>query len=188
MSKLQIRIFLTALFTVFALGCQSAEKIKYDNVIHTNTRAQKVYAGFHQSFEANITAHTREVTQAVLNQQAEFRGWDDQTLQLELQKANDQRLNQSLFFLRFFVPESDYDDLHKPNSIWKIYLTVDGQRFQGKVKKDFSKLVEIQTIYPFFDRFSTAYEVTFPIGRPSLEGRNYTILLTSSLGKAEFNF
>lgn len=169
-------------------NCQSAEKKKFDSIIAHNTRSSQLYSGFHQAFEATITSLDRETTQAILEQQSRFHAWDNQTLQLETQKANDKRITESRFFLRFYSPESDYDDLHKPNSIWKIYLVLNGQKYAGKVTKDFSKFVEIQTIYPYFDRFSTGYYVTFPVGRPSVEDQSYTILLTSSLGQAEFKF
>lgn len=180
-------IFILSALLLFT-GCQSAEKKDYESVIRQNTTSAKVYSGFHQAFEANVTAHNREVAQAILAQTAKFRAWDEQTLQSETLKMNDKRLSESHFFLRFYAPEQDYDDLHKPNSIWKVYLVLDGQKYLGKVSKDFSKLVELQTLYPHFDRFSTGYNLAFPVGRASLEGKAYSVLITSSLGQAEFSF
>lgn len=184
-------IWMLALATLISLSltaCQSAEKKKFDAIITSNSRTHQIYTGLHQAFEATVTSLDRNVTQAILEQQAQFHSWDSQTLQLEIQKANDKRLTESRFFIRFYSPEIDYDDLHKPNSIWKVYLIVNGQKYLGKVTKDFSKFIEIQTIFPYFDRFSTGYYVTFPIGRASVEDQSYSILLTSSLGQSEFKF
>ena len=70
----------------------------------------------------------------------------------------------------------------------KVYLEYQGSRFEGKVKKMAEKFVEIQTIFPHIDRFSTPYEITFNVPMTTLETGPAKVVLASSLGTAEFKF
>ncbi|MAV90128.1 MAG: hypothetical protein CL676_01815 [Bdellovibrionaceae bacterium] len=183
-----IRTLLFGIALLLLSSCQTTPEKNYSNLIQQSSRSQKSYSGLHETFEATVVPLNRKVTQGMLEKRAELLGWTPERLQREQQKANEERLTHAKFFLRFFAPNSDYDDLHKPNSIWKIYLLLGNQKIEGEVSRDFSKLIELQAIYPGFDRFSTGYEVKFPIGQASLEDTSYSVQLTSSLGEAKFNF
>jgi hypothetical protein len=181
--------FLPLVLSLSLCACQTAPQQRdYTRQIHDVSLSQKSYDGFQQTFEATVTPMNREITRLVLGKKGEVLGWTPQRLEKEVNEAQEKMLTHSLFFLRFYAPNSDYNDLHKPNSIWKIYLILGNQRFEGEVKKDFSKLAQLQSLYPYFDRFSTGYEITFPVGQSALENQHYEILLTSSLGQAQFQF
>lgn len=169
-------------------SCQSAQKRKYDEMIHSVSQTKKEYSGFHQAFEATMTPMTQEVQSRVLEMKAEVLGWTTAELEEKRKKASDDRITHSHFFLRFYSPNVDYNDLHQPDSIWEVYLIVGNQKFDAVVKKDFSKLVDLQAIYPFFDRFSSGYDLQFPIGEASLVGHPHKVVIASTLGKAEFSF
>lgn len=170
------------------VSCQSLRRGSYANLIDSASQTTKRYNGFHQAFEATITPLNREVQTAVLEKRAEVLSWTPAQLETALNEANEKRLTHSYFFLRFFTPEPEYNDLSQPNSIWKVYLVLGDQQYQAQIKKDFSKLVELKSIYPYFDRFSTGYDLEFPVGQASLSGNEYKIVITSSIGKAEFVF
>lgn len=170
------------------VSCQSVQKGNYARLIDSASQATKKYSGFHQAFEATVTPLNREVQMAVLEKRAEVLRWTPAQLESALREANEKRLTHSYFFLRFFTPDPDYNDLNKPDSIWKVYLILGGQQYEAQIKKDFSKLVELKSIYPYFDRFSTGYDLEFPVGQAALADNEYQIIVTSSLGKAEFTF
>jgi hypothetical protein len=107
---------------------------------------------------------------------------------MEREKVVEENGAYAKFLLRFYTPERDYDDLDKPKTIWKTYLDYGGSRFEGKVTKIKDKLVELQTLYPNMDRFSTAYEITFNVPMTTVEQGTSKVTLTSSLGTAEFSF
>ncbi len=169
-------------------SCQTLRKSDYEQFIVNAAKSQKHYSGFHQTFEASVLPMNREVTNRMLEKKAELLEWSAAELETEMRKADDERLTHSHFFLRFFSPEVHYNDFHQPDTIWKVYLVIGNQKYEPKIKKDFSKLVELQTLYPFFDRFSSGYDLAFPIGQAALNGTEYKIILTSSLGRAEFSF
>jgi len=162
---------------------------EYESLIQKHTRGTDQYSGFHQTFQAEATILTSEVQAALLRQKAAFAQWDQRQYQAEREKMLQEAAAYAKFFLRFYSPERDYDDLHKPKTIWKAYLEFSGSRFEGKIRKMTEKAVEIQTMYPHIrERFSTPYEINFNVPMSTVEGGAAKLILTSSLGLAEFKF
>lgn len=160
----------------------------YAELVKKNTRRTDQYSGLYQTFQADVTILTSEVQTEGLKQKALFLQWAPAQYQREREKLTQEGTAYAKFFMRFYSPERDYDDLHKANSIWKVYLEFSGNRFEGKVQRLSDKLIELQTVYPHLDRFSTAYEITFNIPMSTVESGNAKVVLTSSLGNAEFVF
>ncbi len=161
---------------------------EYASIIRKHTTITNQYSGFYQTFQADMTILSSEVQTAALKQKGHFLGWDQRQYQSERDKMVQEAAAYSKFFLRFYSPDHEYDDLHKGKTIWKVYLEYGGSRFEGKVKKLSDKYVELQTIYPHLDRFSTPYEITFNVPMTTIESGECKVTLTSSLGTAEFKF
>jgi hypothetical protein len=161
---------------------------EYEKVVRTQTRSADKYNGLYQTFQASVTLLSTDLLTAGLNRRSEFLGWDPAKFQKERDRTFQEAAVETKLFLRFYAPENDYNDLHKPNSIWKVYLDHNGKRYEGKVKKLTDKLVELQLLYPHFDRFSTPYEVSFAVPTAAVEATPAKVVLTSSLGAAEFEF
>lgn len=167
---------------------QALPAAEYNQLIKKHTRTADQYAGFYQTFQASATILTGEVSAAVLKQRGAFLQWEDRTYQSEREKSVQDGTAYAKFFLKFYSPETDYDDLDKGTTIWKLYLEYGGSRFEGKVRKLREKAVEIQTLFPHMDGFSTPYEVSFNIPMATIENGAPKLVLTSSLGSAEFKF
>ena len=186
------RYLFLMVFAVLPCGCAheglSLGAEEYYATVARNTLKSNQYTGLYQTFQADMTILNSEMQTATLRQRASFLQWNDTTYRGEREKSQQDASAYAKFFLRFYCPDHDYDDLHKPKSIWKVYLDYSGQRFEGKVKKMTDKYVEIQTLFPHFDRFSTPYEVTFSVPMARVENGPSKVVLTSSLGTAEFNF
>jgi hypothetical protein len=195
-----VLVVLIAVFSVCTFsGCKS-ETIQtsgaiaplpddqYAALVEKYTARTSRYAGFYATFQADLTMMSNEFKAAELKQRGAFMMWDERQYQQEREKAVQEAAAYAKFFMRFYSPEKDYDDFVKGNSIWKVYLDYNGTRFEGKVKKIPSKLIELQTLYPYFDRFSTPYEITFPVPMSTIETGTFKVVLSSSLGKAEFLF
>ena len=161
---------------------------EYESLIKKHTTRTNQYSGFYQTFQADMTILTTEVQTAALKQRGHFLQWDQRQYQSERDKMVQEAAAYSKFFLRFFSPDREYDDLNKGKTIWKVYLDYGGSRFEGKVKKLADKYVELQTIYPYLDRFSSPYEIQFNVPMTTVEGGDCKVTLTSSLGTAEFHF
>ena len=161
---------------------------EYAQVLKKNTRKTNQYAGFHQTFQADVTRLDAEMITAILRQKAQFFEWDQRRYQAERDKAIQEGAAFAKFFVRFYAAEREYDDLDRPKSIWKVYLDYAGNRFEGKIHKMGDKLIEVQSLFPNMDRFSSPYEITFNIPMSTLEQGESKVTLTSSLGTAEFDF
>ena len=169
-------------------GDNGPSEVEYMSTIAKNTVKTNQYAGFYQTFQADMTILTADVETAGLRKRGYFLQWDPKQYQTEREKMLQDHSAYSKFFMRFFSPDHDYDDLQKGKSIWRVYLEISGQRFEGKVKKLNDKYVELQTLYPFLDHFSTPYEITFKVPMNTVENGPSKVTLTSSLGTAEFIF
>lgn len=188
MSVKVLKLFAMVISLSGIVSCQTAAKNEYDRILRSASDTEKVYAGFHQAFEATVYKLDINTQNAVLERKGLLLEWPISEVETQKSKARDERLTNSFFYMRFFAPDPIYNDLHQPDTIWKVYLIVGNQKYEAIVKKDFSKLADQQALFPNFDRFSTGYELSFPIGQASLDGQPHQILLTSSLGKAEFSF
>ena len=152
-----------------------------------SANAQK-YDGFHATFEVHATILNSEVNVAILDQRTKFLSWTPEQQRQEREKSFQEMAAYSKIFMSFYSPENDYDDLSKPNSMWKVYLETNGQRYEGKVKKDLNKMAELRQLYPYIDRFRTLYNVTFEVPMSAVEQQTAIFTLTSSLGTASFEF
>lgn len=171
-----------------ANGVDPMSEDEYSSLISKHTRKTDRYSGFYQTFQAEMTILNTEVQTATLTQRAHFLQWDQKQFQAEREKVVQEATNSAKFFMRFFSPDNEYNDLHKGKTIWRVYLDYNGNRFEGKVRKMTEKFVEIQTLFPYFDRFSSPYEITFNVPMSSVEKGSSKVTLTSSLGTAEFIF
>lgn len=164
------------------------DQSEYSKLIRKHTVGTDQYRGFYQTFQADMTILTSEVQGASLRQKGNFLQWDMKQYQTEREKSLQEANAYSKFFMRFYSPDKDYDDLHKGKTIWKVFLEYSGNRFEGKVTKMAEKAVEVMTLYPYMDRFSTPYEITFNVPMTTVEQGAAKVVLTSSLGQAEFSF
>ena len=102
---------------------------EYQSLISKYTSRSNNYSGFYQTFQADMTMLTNSVLTGTLKQRGYFLQWDQRQFQTEREKIMQEANAYSKFFLRFFVPDRDYDDLSKGKTIWKVYLEFAGNRF-----------------------------------------------------------
>jgi hypothetical protein len=166
----------------------SHDRGDYEKLVARQTRSVDKYSGLYQTFQASVTLLTTDVLTEQLQVRGEFLSWDATQTQKERDRAFQDAAAATRAFLRFYSPETDYNDLNKGTSIWKIYLEQGGKRYEGQVRKSPEKLVELQMLYPHLDRFSTPYEVTFKVPTSAIDGAPVKVVLTGSLGTGEFEF
>ena len=167
---------------------QPMDSFEYSTLIRKHTVRTNQYSGFYQTFQADMTILTTEVQSASLRQKGNFLQWDQKQFQAQREKSLQEANAYSKFFMRFYSPDKEYDDLHKGKTIWKVFLDYGGNRFEGKVVRLAEKAVEVYTLYPHMDRFSTPYEITFNVPMTTIEQGSSKVVLSSSLGQAEFPF
>jgi hypothetical protein len=187
-----IFLFIAACTTAGPTPEQAPSDLKndknYQAVIQRHSQFVRKYDGFYEVYRGRATLLSPECRSAILNQRASFLEWDSAKMQAERERDQQEMSTQTQFFLQLYTPDSEYNDLGKYNSIWKIYLVVDGHRFEGKAKKMHGKPIEFQSIYPQYDSFSRPYVLTFNIATTDAIRHDVKLVLASTLGVAEFNF
>ncbi len=166
----------------------SSDSSEYQKIINKFSRTDSRYSGFYQSYQLSGTLLVPAVNWQLLQKKASFHQWDEKTQKEERDRAL-QEMTQSTFFLfSLYTPEKDYNDLNKGTSIWKIYLDVNGKRYEGKIKKRTDKPVDITSLFSYHTRWSIPYKAEFPVPTLQVEKYKSSIQFTSSLGSSTFYF
>lgn len=160
----------------------------YHSVVEAHTKFFRKYDGFYEVFRGHATLITPESQSAILHQKADYLQWDSRKLSSEQEKAQQEMSAQTKIFLQFFAPQTEYNDFAKYNTIWHVYLEIDGRRFEGKAKKAKGKPIEFMAIFPSYDSFSTPYELTFNISTSDVIRHEAKLVLASTLGEGIFTF
>ena len=114
--------------------------------------------------------------------------WQEPKYKEEKARVIEKHTNNTEFFLSFYTPERKLADLSSSKTSWKIFLDVNGQRYEGKASKIKIMLSEIQALYPYHNRWSYPYIVIFPVPTSEVENRPATMTITGTLGSAQLKF
>lgn len=195
-----LRIILL-LLPIFLMNCSSSPKsndldtvfkkmsdTEYKNIINSYSKNDKKYSGMHNTYQVFTTIINSTIDEALLQREGYFMQWTSETAQREREKRFQQRSAVSKFFISMFTPKADYNDLHRANSMWKIYLESNGQKYQGSVRQQKLKLSQLTNLYPYHSRFNKAYIVEFNVPMSAVEKSEATLIITSSLGNSVFKF
>jgi hypothetical protein len=161
---------------------------EYMNVLKKHHQYDRKYDGLFELYEMHALLVDSEVENMLLLRQGNFMQWDKARLHDEKDRNAQIMSTQTRIMMSFFSPDFQYDDLAKPNSIWRAYLESQGKRYEGKIKKVNAKLAELRDLFPFHNRFSTAYEITFPVSALLVEQASSKFTLTSTLGTTIVTF
>ena len=182
---------LIALAIVFATGCSSSPhkgQSEYVQLIDSKTAGDKQFAGLYNNFEFRGTLLTTEIHQGIHKRMTEFYDWDETLREEKLQKRLSKAQTETRIFMSFFTPKGKDDNLTTSKTIWKLYLHVNGQRYEGKPKKAKLNLSEAIAIFPYHNRWTTAYYVDFPVPTASAESSKARYEITGPLGKRDVVF
>lgn len=155
---------------------------EYYELIKSQTAFDRRYDGFFEVYELHALMMNSEIQNMILQRQGHFMQWDQARLREEKERISQTMSNQTRVVMSFFTPDFQYDDLAKSNSVWRVFLESKGKRYEGKVKKITTKLAELRDLFPFHNRFSTAYEITFPVSGLAVEQGPASLTITSTLG------
>lgn len=193
---------LLSLFIIFALTISCASKVvspspniklisesDYHDTVKRNSRHQQIYSGLYNSIDMTAAVLNTEVLEAQVDQMARVFIWDENKYTQEKATADGKLRKEAEIFVSFFTPERKHDDLNKNKTLWKIFLDVDGKRYEGKTTKIKLLTEEIQSLYPFHNRFSTPYSIVFPIPMKNIEKSNsIKLTITGPVGTTTVDF
>lgn len=190
-----LAILLSALFlvscassTVNKSGLSIISEDQYETIVDKWTDHIEDYNGLNNTVTIKATLLNPEAAIAQLDQNARVFQWDQITFDNEKKNLENRMTSQTEVFVSFYSPERKWDDLYKSKTLWKIFLDVDGQRYEGKATKIKLLPREIQSLYHYHTSFASPYTITFPVSARSLEGKSVRLTFTGAVGSVNLNF
>lgn len=169
-------------------GIPSISLSDYDSLIAKKTQKIQIYDGLYNQLTVEATWVDSETTEAGLSQNARLYQWTPDKYKEEKSKVISRHSEKTEFFLSLYTPERKYNDLSKKNTVWKIFLDVGGQRYEGTATRVKHLFSEIQVMYPYHNKWSTAYLVSFPVATSIVENKPAVLTLTGAISTAQLKF
>lgn len=161
---------------------------EYEDLIEKKSKKIEVYEGLYNKLTLQATWLDSQITEASLSHSARLQQWTEQKYKEEKTKAISRHTESTEFFLSFYTPERKYNDLSQNKTLWKMFLDVNGQRYEGKATKIKLLLTEVQAMYPYANRWSTPYIISFPVATSLVENRRATLTLTGAISSPQLQF
>lgn len=161
----------------------------FEEQLDLHTVHDQQYSGLINTVDIYITFLGPKMSESILEKNAIVFQWDAEKFSTEKSILEKEMQKETQFFVSFYTPEKKQDDLLKSKTLWKLFMDVDGKRYEGKVSKVRLLTSEIQGTYPHHTRFASPYTLSFPIAANTLRDKKVKLTLTGTVGtiKAEFS-
>lgn len=169
-------------------GVPEVSASDYESILTNKTRKLEVYDGLYNILTVQATWLDSQMMEAALSQSARNAQWSELIYREERAKKIVKNTDTTEFFVSIYTPERRHSDLSKTKNLWKIFLEVDGQRYEGKATKVKQLLTEIQALYHYHNRWSTPYVVSFQVPTATVENRPATLTFTGAVGAAQLKY
>ena len=183
---------LSAFIALSLIACTTSPFPKgeaaYRQKIEKFSAGDKQFAGFYHNFEFRATVLNSDVVQTVNQRLTQVYEWDEAERQEKLQKEMAKLRKSTRMWMSFFTPNANNDNLATKKTIWKIYLQAGNQRYEGRAEKANKNLSEASSLFPYHNRWTTAYYLNFPVPTSDVEGQPLKLIITGPLGKREVEF
>ncbi|HVK59959.1 MAG TPA: hypothetical protein VM432_00355 [Bdellovibrionales bacterium] len=160
----------------------------YDQSIEEFSAGDSEYTGFYNNFEFKATLLNSAIRERTFKRQSEYFQWNEDKQASERAKYTQELSSGTEIFVSFFTPDRKNDNLAEDKPIWKVYLDVGGSRYEGKVKRIRTLLVELQSLYPYHTRWNTPYMFSFSVPTTAIESQPSKLTITGPLGTREVSF
>ena len=197
LSQFRLSLFLL-LYTLATTSCVTPLRTQtgvpeisssdYEALLTNKTKKLEVYDGLYNVLTVQATWLDSQMMEAALSLSGRNAQWSEQIYREERAKKIIKNTDTTEFFVSIYTPERRHSDLSKSKNLWKIFLEVDGQRYEGKATKVKQLLTEIQATYHYHNRWSTPYVVSFSVPTSSVENRPATLTFTGAVGAAQLNY
>lgn len=169
-------------------GLNVMSESAYQNVIDEYSDSTERYSGLYNTITMRSTLLNAKVAHAQLDQKARQFLWDKAKYDEEAKKVDQKLSKESEIFLSFYTPTRKHDNLNRSKTLWRIFLDVDGKRYEGKATKIKLLTTELQSIYAYHNSFSTPYSLIFPVPMTKIENSEAKLTITGPVGSASQNY
>lgn len=169
-------------------GIKDISTSQYEDMVESKTQKTEVYDGLYNKLTVQATRLDAEMTENLMAYSAKLSQWSFDKYKDEKSKLIVKHSGSTEFFVSFYTPERKHDDLSSRKTSWKIYLDLNGQRYEGQVTKIKALQLDLEALYPHHNRWSTPYLVVFPVSTPATDGKPLTLTVTGPLATAQLNW
>jgi hypothetical protein len=182
--------FIPAFFVLITASCATpTTKVdQYVLTIDEYSAGEVEYEGAYNNFRFRTTLMNTVVQQAYIDKKTEIYKWDPVKRQAMLQKMQEPNSSQTSIFMSFFTPIRQDDNLSTAKSIWSIYLQTSQGRYEGKAVKNRDNRTELYLMFPYHQRFSSGYDITFNVPLSQVENEETTLTVSGPLGTKTVKF
>lgn len=185
------RNYLIAALTAWTLASCATPTTKVDQYVLTidqYSSGDVEYEGAYNNFRYRATIMNTVIQQAYIDKKTEIYQWDPEKRQVMLQKMQTLNPTQTAIFMSFFTPIRQDDNLSTPKSIWSVYLQTSQGRYEGKAIKNRDNRTELYLMYPYHQRYSSGYDITFNVPLSQVENEETTLIVAGPLGTKSIKF
>lgn len=196
------KIFPVAALGVFinwGLGCSNHPPLdprlnlistsEYMNIVDEFSDRNQVFSGLVNTIDLHGTLINSKVSISQLRYKAKIYFWEKEQYDQESKKVDADLKKQVQVFVSFYTPERRHNELIKSKDLWKIFLDVNGKRYESLKPLKVKQLVsEIQGMYHYHTRFSTPYLLTFPVSSYEIEKFPSKLTVTGPVASASIDF
>ena len=213
--RLWLSVFVLATALLFTGSCSKVVHItkpfapffteEYESVCEAWSRDARIYRALSAELIATATYKSEEYRRAYTNEYAKAYTLTDEAKEEFWQDQLGALTRGSEFVMATFVSIEQWDDFHRADSMWQIYLVNDQDdrvvpveirqfKRQGKVRRRDSVRSHF---LPYDTPWKSVYTIRFPYNVPgtnrpliSEDTKNFRLIITSVLGTAqmEWNF
>lgn len=176
------------LITSCATHPHSEGRDEFIEQIEKHSAGDKQFSGVYEQFEFKATLLNERVSRLLHERLKLYYDWSQTESEQKLQERLSGIQDKTKLWLSFFTPDRKDDNLANTNTIWKIYLVANGQRYEGVVTKANLNYSEAQALFHYHNRWATPYQVEFPIPSRQIEGTSPQLIITGPLGRREVYF
>ena len=169
-------------------GVQELSPNDYASLTERKTKKVEIYEGLHNKLTVAATWLDSEMSDGSLSHSARLAQWQEAKYKEERYKVVSKHADRTEFFVSFYTPERKHADLANKKNLWKIYLDVNGQRYEGQATKVKQMLTEVQALYPQHNRWSAPFLVSFPVATALTENKAAVLTFTGAVGSAQIQF
>jgi hypothetical protein len=169
-------------------GIPDVSVSEYEKLVNEKTEKLEIYDGFYNKLTVRATWLDSQLSDYSLSHRARLAQWNEAIYKEERAKKVNKNAEITEFFVSIYTPERRNSDLASSKNLWKIFLDVNGQRYEGKATKVKMLITEIQVMYPQHNQWSTPYIISFPVATSIVENKPATLIFTGAVGSAQLNF
>ena len=171
------------------------EPSDYDMVLKTWTRSAKIYQGLDTKMFVTATFHSPEFRRVFALAFPEIYGHGGNITRRELVDLTHDIEQYLTFFVSAYTADRKWNDLAKPDSIWRLSLEGDDGVSVSPTEIIPVKIdANLMAVYPYIDRFDKAYLVRFKLADPmnrlvvKASSDHFKLKVVSALGKANLRW